>query len=579
MTQSAALLAASKKFTAQDASLLQKHLQALVTVEFLTIPLYLTAVYSFTNVALSFSPDGKSTPLYDAQQEVLSVAVQEMLHLQLACNICNAFGVTPQIPQLNVKPGEVIVVPHLEPQPGVKFTTTIGNLPDVLDALIAIEKPATGGFAPPNNNVVYQSIADLYFATLTLLNRYSQAYGNIEPGDDPHFMPGNKQVNYATFKSTYPHIPTIDSRVDVGTVANAITDQGEGGLVASSAGGMFQSSSTDAVLPQFQPITGSRFARWGALSHYTRFVDVQAVVKQYTSASEIALPQMFYSANGVKSPDLPTWAPTADALQGYANTIWSYLTDAMQQGFAKGTLDPNSGQAAGTPGFNDTMLAFKYVTPLLWQWGRVIGYEYRSGVTGADAQAAMDSTDPLSLFHWDTHTAQLRAQWAASGVELNACQGLNDCSGRGWGGIATGKGTGACATADLHTCGGNNDCSAQGGCGFLSSVTGAGMLDPADQWIPSENVGKGTGGCQTPIGPLQVFDTQAGPTIQSQQGAAWTAAAKTSLEALIGANVWERARSLFAARNQLNPLPTPESTPQYDGSKRRAAVAPTSKSK
>ena len=178
MTTSNALLAnAQRLFSSKDAALLKQHLQALVNVEFLTIPLYLTAVYSFTDAALAYSPDGKSTPLYDAQQEVLSVAVQEMLHLQLASNICNAFNVTPNIPQLTAKPGEKIVVPHLEPTPGTPFTTTIGNLPDVIAALIAIEKPAGGGFQPPNDKVIYSSIADLYYATRTLLNRYLRAYG------------------------------------------------------------------------------------------------------------------------------------------------------------------------------------------------------------------------------------------------------------------------------------------------------------------------------------------------------------------------------------------------------------------
>ncbi|MCW5649394.1 MAG: hypothetical protein KIS62_06605 [Ramlibacter sp.] len=588
MTSTAALRTAAQLFSTNDAKLLKAHLQAIVKVEFMTIPLYLTAVYSFTEAALAYSPDqGKTTPLYDAQQEVLSVAVQEMLHLQLASNICNAFGVTPQIPQINVKPGQVIVVPHLEPTPGKPFTTTIGNLPDVMAALIAIEKPAGGSFPPPNKEVIYQSIADLYHATLVLLNRYMRAYGGVAPEDDPHFRPNNKQVNYATFKSTYPMIPTIATRADVNTAANAITDQGEGGLVAQSAGGLFRSAPSGDVLPQFQPVAGSRFARWGALSHYTRFVDVQAVVTKYQGHSGTAksapvptLPSgqpMFYAANNVKSADLPSWAPSATALQKSASTIWSFLTDTMQKGFAKGTLEAGSGQTATSPGFNDAMLAFKYITPMLWQWGKVIGYQYSAGATGADAQKAMDTADPLSLFHWDETTAKLRAKWAKGGVALNACQGLNECSGRGWGGIATQKGDGACATADLHTCGGNNDCSAQGGCGFLSSLPGTGVLGPADQWIPGENVGKATGGCQTPIGPKQVFDRTAAASINAQTGEGWTPEAKAALIQMIGKPVWDQARTLFATRNKITSLPTPQSSKQFNGTNRRAAVAPTSK--
>jgi hypothetical protein len=510
-----------------------------------------------------------------------------MLHLQLASNICNAFNVTPNIPQLNAKPGEKIVVPHLEPTPGTPFVTTIGNLPDVIAALIAIEKPAGGDFPPPNDKVIYSSIADLYYATLTLLNRYLRAYGAVDVADDPHFTPSHLQVNYATFKSTYPMIPTIATRRDVGIVANAVTDQGEGGLVAASVSSLFRSGPSGEVLPQFQPVAGSRFARWGAKSHYTRFVDVKNVIVKIAEEDFVAhkknnplLPQgqpMFYQADGKKSPDLPGWAPSADVLQKSANAIWSYLTDAMQNGFAAGNLDANSGQSTTSPGFNDAMLAFKYITPMLWQHGNVIGYEYAKGATGAQAQKAMDDADPLSLFHWDATTAKLRAQWAAQGVELNACQGLNECKGRGWGGIGSKAGDGACATADLHTCGGNNDCSAQGGCAFLSSVQGGGLLDPAQQWIPNENIGKGTGGCQTPIATGQVFDRTAQPSIDKQTGEAWTPQAKQQLIALIGKNVWQHARDLFAARHKVSSLPTPGKQGAYDGTARRAALAPTSK--
>jgi hypothetical protein len=595
MTTAATLQAAATLFSAKDADLLKAHLQALVQVEFLTIPLYLTAVYSFTQDALNYSPDnGATTPLYSAQQEIQSVAIQEMLHLQLACNLCNSFGVTPSIPQLTATAGTQIVVPHLEPTAGQALVTTIGNLPDVIDALIAIEKPATGSFPPPNTAVVYQSIADLYHATLVLISQYAHAYANVDASSDPHFIPNNNQVGYGTFPSTYPGIPLIQQRSDVGVVANAITDQGEGGLVASSAGSLFKSvtsenaAATDEVLPQFQPAKGTRFARWGALSHYTRFVDVNNLISaaQFQSGTNsFVLPNgkpIFYYPFDLPSTDLPSWAPSSQVLQNSATTLWSYAIDLLQANFANGKLTPNSGQSTTatevTPGFNDTMLSFKYITPMIWQYGQVINYQYVAGTTGTQAQQAMDAADPLSLFHWDKTTAMLRAQWASAGTELNACQGLNDCSGRGWGGIATSAGNGACATADLHTCGGGNDCSSQGGCGFLSTdptstASPAPNLPAAEQWIPSENVGKNTGGCQTPIGTRQVFDRTAGPTIAAS---GWSASDQASLVALMGTSVWDRARTLFAEKQKISSLPTPVSSESYNGDQRRAAIAPTS---
>ena len=84
-------------FSAEDHSLLIAHLQATVDVELFTIPLYLTATYSFTQAALN------TDVVYNLQQKTLSVAVQEMYHLQQACNLCNVFGVTPDIQRLTIR--------------------------------------------------------------------------------------------------------------------------------------------------------------------------------------------------------------------------------------------------------------------------------------------------------------------------------------------------------------------------------------------------------------------------------------------------------------------------------------------
>src|SRR5688572_2520585 len=62
---------------------LQEHLQAAVDLEFWTIPYYMAAAYSIKD-------QGE-----EAFQLVLSVVNQEMLHVQLAANIANAYGLSP----------------------------------------------------------------------------------------------------------------------------------------------------------------------------------------------------------------------------------------------------------------------------------------------------------------------------------------------------------------------------------------------------------------------------------------------------------------------------------------------------
>jgi len=283
---------------------------------------------------------------------------------------------------------------------------------------------------------------------------------------------------------------------------------------------------------------------------------------------------------------VPSWAASYQDNQQALNVIWTYLIDLMKSGFGGGKLTPTYPDQAGGPGFNDAMLAIKYVVPIIWQYGYAPSYNYIAGhqVTPQEVQAAMDKVDPLCLYHWDAATAKLRSQ---PGFEKNSCQGLNSCQGKGWGGIATVKGNGACATADSHTCGGNNACRLEGGCAFLSTaasssaqLAASALLPPSEQWIPGENSCKTLGGCQTPIAPNQVFDVTAGPTINEQTAPAWTPEAKAQLTALMGTNVWNHARALFQKKQGIGTLPTPISKQvgavDYDGTKRRNAIQATS---
>jgi len=384
-----------------------------------------------------------------------------MYHLQLACNLSSAFGVTPKIPTGSYMANQDIVIPHLEIG-GKPLTTRLGNLPAMIEAMIAIELPDPNPhFPPPNEAVVYGSIADLYYATLMLLDGYLKAYNLTALTQAPTFMPGHNQVVYGTFEGTYKH-NEIKSRPDVAQAANAITDQGEGKLVAAKTKSRFFSASTaPGVQEEYQPMAGTRFAKYGAASHFERFVEIQASLTPQISDSA------FYKPDGVKSPDLPSWAASYEVSQQSLDVIWTYLVDCMRTGFGSGKLTATYPDQSGAPSFNDAMLGVKYIVPIIWQYGYAPSYSYISErtITPQEVQAAMDKVDPLCLFHWDSATSKMRGQ---AGFEPNACQGLNTCQGKGWGGIATQKGDGACATADFHTCGGNNDCRLQGGCAFLS---------------------------------------------------------------------------------------------------------------
>jgi hypothetical protein len=488
--------------------------------------------------------------------------------------------------------GQQLTIPHLDPN-AQPLTTQLGNLPAVMAAIIEVEVPDPNPTPPPpNERVVYPSIADLYNATLVLLKGYLSTFGMLAVARDPYFVPNHNQVAYTGFASQYKY-NAIGTRPTVAQVANAITDQGEGSLIAAAVGGPFRSGASGTVLPEYQPSPGSRFAAYDSVTHYERFVEVQSVLNS-EGWQEIIGGAVFYEPNGQRSPDLPSWAPEYDTLQASLNTIWSFLVDTMQAGFQDGSLQVNNPNPL-LPGFSEAMLSFKYIIPLIWQRGHCPSFMYSPNVSTDAVQQAMDAADPLCLFHWDARTREIRIKYPH-----NSCQGLNCCAGQGWGGIGTQKGDGACATADLHTCGANNSCKLEGGCGFLVSKSGEScgasaaaaaqptgcndgnqLLPPSEEWIPGENSCGGLGGCQTPIAPDQVFNRNAKPTIDAQTDPAWTPDAKQQVENLIGAKVWERARQLFIAHEGLSAQPSPVAKQiggiDYDGTKRRAAIAPTSK--
>ena len=80
---------------------LRRHLQWAVELEHSTLPPYLTALYSLH--------DGKNA---EARHVLLSIAIEEMLHMTLAANILNAVGGTPHLDQPSFMPTYPAFLPH-----------------------------------------------------------------------------------------------------------------------------------------------------------------------------------------------------------------------------------------------------------------------------------------------------------------------------------------------------------------------------------------------------------------------------------------------------------------------------------
>jgi len=209
---------------------LHTHLQYAVDLELWTIPFYLSAMYSIKDKEC------------DAYQLIRSIANQEMLHLQCAANVANAFGMSPKI---TVPVYEGDTVPHLDfaldPPEIVNeykpYTAEIGALDlEHINAMCLIELPdydtqlglkaVTNQCAPPvllcDEPTEYGTIGAFYQA---LLHGAALHKGQIRGG--------LKQVDFfAPFYRNAPNLIVTESKEagfsQVELLINLITDQGEG---------------------------------------------------------------------------------------------------------------------------------------------------------------------------------------------------------------------------------------------------------------------------------------------------------------------------------------------------------------
>ncbi len=198
---------------------LQNHLQYAVDLEFWTIPFYMAAMYSIKD------------PSLEAYRLIQSVVYEEMLHVQMAGNIANAYDHCPTFDAPLYKGKEI---PHLDfaldtPDPRKQFdpySTKIGPLDrERLNTMCLIEYPEwETGHQPDLREKMreYGSIGEFYDA--------------VEVGAAElvaYLKGGRNQVDF--FKNFYRDFAqqtvTQDGEAGLKQAVNlikAITDQGEG---------------------------------------------------------------------------------------------------------------------------------------------------------------------------------------------------------------------------------------------------------------------------------------------------------------------------------------------------------------
>jgi len=209
------------------------HLQAVCNLELWTIPLYLTALSSIREDRSSIPMPPRVPDRYTSSVSrlIVSVAVQEMYHLQLAGNLSMMFGAAPRldwpvyqgrIPYVSTLPDGVTVALGPANDATLRLMVAV-ETPDRIDSPVDPGTPDVPAFPSiqydANHEPCYPSIGTLYSVVEQLANRFKRS----------ELRSGAHQVANGLFSAWFPRTgvlneSTFDDAIDV------IVDQGEGAL-------------------------------------------------------------------------------------------------------------------------------------------------------------------------------------------------------------------------------------------------------------------------------------------------------------------------------------------------------------
>lgn len=520
-----------------DRAALHQLLQLAVEVELFTIPLYMSSLYSIRGMYLN-SPTGQSMwpgmkPNYQvssanqyAYNAIFSVYIQEMLHLQLASNLCTAVGFTPQFPALDYTSfgSSIPCIGDLKNVKGYEdVQVRLGPLDhNQMKLFLAIEMPDWEANDDNNNRPAVpfpvgangKATIPASFGSIGHLYHCIEAYLDLEYDDkttlwDKVFTADSVQVDMFNFKSQkeqhatreYPQFPVSfsssltakDARKTAREMISAILDQGEGAVANSVVPGRFVPAE-QRMEKDYSKSNAIVRAQWDKQSHYDRF----ALVYSWLDMIET----------------WPTWLASRPA--GAAWTADDLLLDpttATSADIAAAQARATAMNTASTAAEIDNALSHSYCNLLA-----AIESAWSSSAISFPA-AAMQALSTRVATVWATGGSPSFTPVTPSviGKNAHACQGLDPNN----------PGTNNCANAVIHTCAGSNSCANQGGCGY-----------PPDTSLPDFNSAAGNGGCGAPIPVAQILHN--GTPAINVNG--------TNITASTGQSVYDTAWTVFQAR-------------------------------
>ncbi|WP_017594191.1 ferritin-like domain-containing protein [Nocardiopsis potens] len=188
---------------------LRKYLQAAIEVEHLTIPVYMTGMYTIR-------PDTNRLAYY----AIRSVVLEEMLHLTLAANLLNAVGGKPNVahPEFVAEyPAKLPFSSDELPLIGLRHFS-----PKALDTFLTIERPRS--LVPPEEGEGWTSIGQFYAAIADGLRALVEEKGEaaVFTGDPA------RQVGPEDFYNSGGEAFPIAGLKSALTAIEVISEQGEG---------------------------------------------------------------------------------------------------------------------------------------------------------------------------------------------------------------------------------------------------------------------------------------------------------------------------------------------------------------
>jgi hypothetical protein len=176
---------------------LELALQSAVSVEFSTIPPYLSALWSIKD------------QMHPVAASIRNVVQEEMLHMSLACNMLTAIGCVPRINDPKMVPSYPGSIPGgVHPELVVRLA---GLSDESLDTFIAVEAPSWGNRPQsPEQGKGYKTISAFY-------NAIVREFRTIKPE-----LSTERQVTGPLAYMVMADLEAVEAAIDL------ILDQGEG---------------------------------------------------------------------------------------------------------------------------------------------------------------------------------------------------------------------------------------------------------------------------------------------------------------------------------------------------------------